>query len=128
MTGFLGRSIALTWDGASVAGVREKKKALSGAAVDVTSDEDNGWRTLLEDPQQNEVNLSLSGVTKSDVLRSAWFSGDRTATATLTYPDGGVLSGTFYLATYNETGPYNNATTFDCELQSSGAVTYTPGT
>lgn len=127
MTGFVGRSIALTWAGAAVAGVREKKKSLSGAAVDVSSDEDNGWRELLEVAQQNEVNLSLSGVTKSDTLRSAWFDGSRTATATLTYPDGGVLSGTFYLASYNETGAYNNATTFDCELQSSGEVTYTPG-
>ena len=127
MTGFVGRSIAMTWDGAAIAGVREKKKTLSGAAVDVSSDEDNGWRTLLEDPQQNEVNLSLSGVTKEDVLRAAWFDGDRTKAVTLTYPDGGVLSGTFYLSSYNETGPYNNATTFDCELMSSGEVTYTPG-
>lgn len=127
MTGFVGRSIALTWDGATVAGVREKKKSLSGAPVDVTSDEDNGWRTLIDSPQQNEVNISLSGITKSDALKVSWFSATRIAAVTLTYPDGGVLSGSFYLASYNETGPYNNATTFDAELQSSGEVIYTPG-
>ncbi len=126
MTGFVGRSIAMTWNGAAVGGVREKKKSLSGSAVDVSSDEDNGWRKLLEVAQQNEVNVSLSGVTKNGTLKGAWFSGARTGILVLTYPDGATMTGTFYLASYNETGPYNNATTFDAELQSSGEITYTP--
>gem|GEM_PF-3682251 len=51
----------------------------------------------------------------------AWFNGDRSQTAVITYPDGGVLSGTFFLA-----GAYNDATTFQAEPQSSGPVTSTP--
>jgi hypothetical protein len=46
-------------------------------------------------------------------------------TATITYPDGGVLSGTFFLASYTDTGAYHDATTFQAELQSSGPVSYT---
>lgn len=127
MAGYVGRTVAFAWDGAPVLGVREKGLALNGEAIDVSSDEDSGWRTLLATPGQNEVNVSLSGVTKDRRLRDAWFSGNRTKTATLTYPDGSILSATFYLANYNENNPYNEAVTFDCELQSTGTVSYTPG-
>ena len=126
----IGRAIELEWGSnspATIPGVREKGIALNGNPVDVTSDEDDGWRTLLEEPGENQINISVSGVTKSDVLRDAWFNGDRLDTAVITFPDGGVLTGQFLLATYNETGTYNDAITFEAELQSSGVITYTPG-
>ena len=127
MVGFIGRKIVLTWDGAAVDGVREKGIALNGEPVDVTDDVSDGWREVLAEAGEHQVNVSLSGVTKSDALKEAWFDvTDRIKTATITYPDGGVLSGSFFLATFSETGPYNDATTFEAEVQSSGAVTYTP--
>lgn len=122
----IGRNLTLTWGGSAVAKVREKSAALNGEAVDLSSDDDNGWRALDTGAGQNEVNLSLSGVLASDALKTDWFDGDRTKAVALTYPDGGVLAGNFYLASYTETAPYNEAVTFECELQSSGAVTYTP--
>lgn len=128
MAAFAGRSVAFTWNGSSISGIREKGISLAGEPIDITSDEDSGWRSLLTDvPSQNEVGISLSGVVKVDTLRAAWFSGARTKTVTLTYPDGGTLSGTFVLSSYNETGNYKDATTFDATLMSSGTVTYTPG-
>jgi len=127
MAAFKGRSVSFVWDGAAVLGVREKGVALNGEPIDVTSDEDAGWRTLLTESAQNEMNISLSGVSKDRRLKDAWFSGNRTKTASLTYPDGTIISASFYLANYNETGAYNDAVTFDCELQSTGTVTYTPG-
>lgn len=122
----LGRTIEFKWDGATINGVREKGISIAGEPVDVTSDENNGWRTLLEEAGQNQIDISISGVVKVATLRAAWFAGARTKAVTLTYPGGAVLSGTFYLASYNETGPYNDATTFEASLQSSGPVTYTP--
>ena len=126
MSADVGRSIDLTWNGVAVPGVREKGIAAAGEPVDVTSDENNGWRTLLTVAGQNEVSVSLSGVTKSGVLRSDWFAGTRTRTAVLTFPDGGSISGSFFMSSYNETGPYNDAVTFEAELLSTGVVTYTP--
>ena len=134
MPSFKGRAIAFTFgdDGAtppvarSIGGVREKSLALNGEAVDVSADDSNGWRELLTVPAENQVDLSISGVTRNDALKQDWFSGNRTKTATLTYPDGGVISGTFFLANFSETGAYNDATTFDAELQSTGPVTYIP--
>lgn len=125
MTANAGRTIELTWGGAAIAGVREKSVALNGEPIDITSDDSLGWRELLsDDPAENQVNISVSGVTKSFALKQAWFGNNRMQAVTITYPDGSVLSGNFYLATYTDTGPYNDATTFEAELQSSGAVAF----
>jgi len=127
MASFKGRELAFAWNGASIPGVRERSLELNGAEINVTSDEDNGKRTLLTVSAEDEVNISISGVTKSNALKTDWFNGTRTRTATLTYPDGGVLTGTFYLSSYKDTGPYNDAATFEATLLSSGAVTFIPG-
>lgn len=129
MDGFLGRDITFQWGGNSpgdtIAGVREKGIEINGEAVDVTSDENDGWRTVLAEPGQKEVTVSLSGVTKDTRLKQAIFGANRTQPVFFTYPDGGILSGNFYLQSYNETGAYNDATTFEAELISTGEVTYT---
>ena len=124
MPGTIGRKIALTWGGAAVQGVRQKNISVAGAPIDVSADEDDGWRTLLEEAGQNEVGVSLSGVTKSRALMSDWFNGTRTKTLVLTYPDGATLSGTFFLASYKDNGPYQDAVTFDADLVSTGPITF----
>lgn len=125
---FKGRSVTFEWNGSEIPGVREKGLAISGEPVDVTSDEDAGWRTLLDSngATQDQIDITLSGVTKSSILKRDWFEGSRSGTATLTYPDGTTISGTFYLSAYNETGAYNDATTFDATLMSSGPVVFSP--
>lgn len=126
MAGHLGREVEFEWNSAIIAGVREKGIALNGEAINVSSDEDNGWRTVLAEAGENQVDVSLSGVTKDVRLKTDWFAGTRTRTATITWPNGDVLSGTFFLAALNLTGPYNDAETFEATLQSTGAVTFTP--
>lgn len=130
MDGFLGRDIDFFWGGNSpgdqILGVREKGLEMNGEAVDVTSDENNGWRTVLSDPGQNEVTISISGVTKDDRLKQDWFGNRRMQPVTIRYPDGATATGQFFLQSYTDTGPYNDATTFEAELINNGEVTYTP--
>lgn len=126
MAGSAGRDVAFTWGGNPVTGVREKGFTANGAAIDVTDDDSAGWREVLAKASQNEVSISLAGVTKDDVLRTAWFSGARTETVELEYEDGGKISGDFFLQSYSEGIPYNGAVTFTAELISTGAITYTP--
>jgi predicted secreted protein len=132
MDGFLGRDIVLQWGGNSpgdiILGIREKGIECNGEAIDVTSDENDGWRVVLTEAGQNEVTISLSGVSKDDRIQRAWFSGQRTQPVFLTYPDGRIVSGTFFLQSFTDTGPYNDATTFEAELISTGPVTYSPAT
>ncbi len=122
-----GRKVSFTWGGVAIPGVRQKNLSVAGAPIDITSDDDAGWRTLLTDPTVREIGITLSGVTKSPQLKTDFFNGDTTKTGVLTYPDGSILSGQFYLSSYKDNGPYNDAMTFDADIMSTGAVSFTPG-
>jgi len=126
--GTLGRKIILKWNGTTIAGVREKGVACAGEAINVSDDDADGVRQLLSEAAEDTVDISLSGVLKSDVLAAAWFNKQRMGTVEITYPNGRVIAGDFWLASYNETGAYNDATTFEGSLQNSGTITFTPGT
>lgn len=126
MAAFLGRDIEFEWGAAPILGIREKGIAIAGEPINISSDEDNGWRALLAEAGENQVDITISGVTKDAVLKTAWFNGSRQAAVTITYPNGDELSGTFHLASFTDTGPYNDATTFEATLNSTGAVVFTP--
>jgi predicted secreted protein len=126
MAAIAGRAIEFEWNNAAVLGVREKGIALNGEPINVTSDEDSGRRKLLEVSAEDMVDITLSGVTKDTRLKTDWFAGTRTRTVTITWPNGDVLTGTFFLATLSMTGPYNDAETFEATLNSAGDFTFTP--
>lgn len=125
--GTVGRDIALVSRGSAILGVKEKGVTRNGEPVDVSSDESGGVRELLNVSKRDEVNITLSGITKDRVLKTEWHSKNRLGPRSLTYPNGDVLAGDFYLASYTETGPFEDAMTFQAELRSSGTITYTAG-
>lgn len=138
MPGFAGRKIILRWGAdesplVAMAGVRTKGIQINNEPIDVTNDDSDGWRTLLEEPGERTLNLSLSGIIIDGDLKEVVMGDgnspppDLVRHVTLTYPDGGELSGDFFLASYNETGEYNGAATFDLELQSTGEFVYDAG-
>lgn len=131
MAASVGRNITLNWGATSPAteiqGLREKGIEMSGEPIDITSDDDNGWRKLLGVTAENQITISISGVSKDDTLKTAFFNADRLENVVVVFPDGGELAGEFYLSSFSETGTYNEAIVFEAELQSSGTVTYTPG-
>lgn len=108
-----------------LAGVQEKSISINGEAIDISGDDSSGYRELMAEPGQKSVDVSVSGISKDDKLRVIAFANDRTLPLKILYPDGGTITGTFYLATYKETGPYKDAMTFEAEWQSTGAVTFT---
>jgi predicted secreted protein len=131
MTARLGRQVQLLWGNGSpqqpIEGLREKGVTFGGDAIDVTSDEDGGFRTLIENTVgQRELNITLSGVSKSPILRRARAAGQTSANATLIYPNGDTITGLFELVKYEETDKYNDAATFTAEIQSNGEYVYTP--
>ncbi len=127
MPGEVGRDVSFTWDGVEILGVQEKAINRTGNAIDVTSDEDDGHRTLLTKPSVNETNISLSGTLKSDKLANDFASGARTKPVVITYPNGRTITGTFFLQSYNETAPSNDAVKWTAECLSTGEVVETPG-
>ena len=125
MSKFLGRKVTLTWNAEPIANLRTKSVAINNEMVDVTDDDASGWRELLAEPGQKEVNISIDGVFASDTLLQKALSLGVLEDLELEYPDGGILSGSFALASYSQENPYNEAGTFDGELQSSGVIEYT---
>lgn len=123
---FKGRDVDFSWRTVDIPGVRQKGITLNGEAIDVTSDENNGIRTLLSTSSQDQIDLAISGVVKTSILRDDWMQGNRVQSVVIEYPDGATITGDFYLASYVETGVYNDAVTFDATLQSTGAWTYSP--
>jgi TP901-1 family phage major tail protein len=128
MAANLGRTITLGWGTPPVAveGLREKGIEMNGEPIDISSDDDAGWRRLLAVPGENQVNISLSGVSKNRVLQTDWFAGNRMKTAEITLDDNSKLEGSFFLASFSLTGTYNEAIVFEASLQSSGPIVYTP--
>lgn len=121
----LGRKATLSRNGTPIANLRTKSLQINNEIVDVTDDDSSGWAERLNEPGQTEVTFSIEGVLASDTLRAEALSQSLLKADTLTYADGGTLTGDFVLASYSEEHTYNDVVTFSAELQSSGAITYT---
>lgn len=127
MAANVGRNLKLKTGSTVIAGVRTKGVSINGEPIDVTTDDDAGYRTLLAEAGQMALDISVDGITKDNELRAAMAS-DTTLTltgASLEYPNGDTITGTFLLVSLEETGAYNDAVTFTASLQSSGQWTYT---
>lgn len=123
-----GRELLIKKGASVIAGVRTKTVTINGEPIDVTTDDDSGFRTLLADPATRMIDLSVEGITKDDTLRAivAGAGPQLLTDITIEYPDGAVIAGDFYLVSVEESGEYQDAVTFTASLQSSGAFTYTP--
>lgn len=124
-----GRNLVIKKNSTAIAGVRTKGIAVNNEPIDVTTDDEDGVRTLLSDPATTAVNLSVEGLTKDRVLRQAILGGGSLMLTDITidYPNGDTLSGNFFFGSLEETGEYQGAVTFTGELQSSGTITYSAG-
>lgn len=126
MAKHLGRKVIFKRDGEPVANLRTKELQVNRGPVDVSDDDSSGWREILPEPGQIEIDWSVSGILANDALRVEALTMGGIEADTIEYPDGGELTGDFFLSSYSETHEYNEVSTFDAELQSSGEMTYTP--
>lgn len=113
---------------ALVAGARGKTVTINNEPIDITTDGDDGFRTLLSDPATRSIDLSIEGVTKDTTLLSAATAGTPVLLSgyELRFEGIGVVASDFYLANVEYGAPYNEAVSFTASLQSSGEFTFTP--
>lgn len=107
-----------------------KSITLGSESIDVTSDCDNGFRTLLSEPAQRSIDMSVEGILRQDDFVGPIID-PTSPTAfleewTLDIPGIGAVSGDFFLSNFELGAPYNEATTFSASVQSSGEWTFTP--
>ena len=124
---FSGRQLTIKRDSTVVAGVRTKSMTINNTPIDITTDDDSGFRTLLELPGEKQIDASVEGLLKDETLIADAATGTSLIeNATITLPSGGVITGSFRLNSMEIGGEYLDSVTFTAELQSSGAFVYTP--
>lgn len=134
MPGLRGRAVAVLRNGTLVGGARTKSISIAGSPIDVTSDDDDGVRKLLDQPGQVDVEITVAGVAVGDGLRTeALSTSDRVQSTYFRYfgfegspADTHGFVADFFLANYSESAEYQGAVTFEATFQSAGPVTYTP--
>lgn len=129
MSRYGGRDIVIKIAGVPFAVVKEKTLTHNKEAVDVTADEDNGWRRLLPIAGSRSIDASVSGVCDDvniPLLQNLWIN-NAFADVTLEYPDGSVAEAEdgFYLNGFEASGSHDGDAAFSATLQSSGIVTIT---
>jgi predicted secreted protein len=120
-----GREIFVSRGATRILGGRAKSLNLNGEPVDVTTDDELGWRTLLAQFGVRSVDAEVQGVLKDDVVIDAWF--DNTVEAfTVTITGIGTFTGSFKMVNVPITGSHDGAIEYTGSLQSSGAIVFTP--
>ena len=129
---FVGRSLTFEFPtGTVIASVRTKSFTVDSSAIDVTTDDDAGIRTLLEAPGQHQVDLSVEGLLANDDLLQQIVDGTLfiqnlkiklpfTFTTTQS-----TIVGDFRFNNFEVSGEYQDAITFTATLQSTGTFTFT---
>lgn len=130
MAGFNGRDLTIDWDSTTLVGVRTRGYTVTNDYVDVTTDDDTGWRTLLADPGLRSLEVTVGGITSDEVLLADIMAASVAMTtlqidlpSSLTTP--GNLSGSFLISEFENTGEHDGAVEFSATFMSSGTVTYT---
>jgi predicted secreted protein len=128
---FVGRALVFEYPtGTTIASVRTKSFTVDSSAIDVTTDDDSGIRTLLEAPGQHQIDLSVEGLLANDSLLEQIVDGTLfIQNLTITFPFAGgtpaTIVGDFRLNNFEVSGEYQDAITFSATLQSSGTFTFT---
>lgn len=125
-----GRALTIDWVSVTIAGVRTRGYTITNDYVDVTTDDEDGWRTLLSDPATRSMEVTVGGLTKNQILLAEIMKANITGEPlTVNLPTTtGTLGGTFLVSSYEETGEHEGAVEFSATFMSSGEVTYTAGT
>jgi TP901-1 family phage major tail protein len=133
MTAFVGRKAVLSQGSplVAVAALRTKTMTIANEPVDITSDDDAGFRALLADPGTKTLDMSVEGVAKdvasfNTLLATATSGTDILDAFSILFPGIGTMAGDFVVSSFEIGAPYNEAATFSCSLQSAGAFTFTP--
>lgn len=127
MAAFAGRKATITKGATAIAAIRTRTVTINNEPIDITSDDDNGFRTLLELPGTKTLDMSIEGVAKDGVLLTSVMSTtDIMEAISILFPTIGTIAGDFVVTSFEVGAPYNEAATFSASLQSSGAFTFTP--
>ena len=133
MAGFNGRLMTVDMAETTLTGIKTRGFTINAEPVDITNDDDSGWRTLLAEPGLRSMEIPVAGITSDEILIAAIMEGTTYALSAVevllatgvgeTTP--GKLAGNFFLSSLEHTGETDGAVEFSATMMSSGAITYT---
>ncbi|HCZ00178.1 MAG: hypothetical protein A3D16_12140 [Rhodobacterales bacterium RIFCSPHIGHO2_02_FULL_62_130] len=125
-----GRLAVLSKASTAIGGVRVSTISIANESIDVTDKDSNGVIELLATAATQQVSISVEGVYDDPVLRDIAFGpGVSPLLTDLTFKFADALTtadtiaGNFFLSSYEEGNPHDDATDFKAEFVSSGAWT-----
>ena len=135
--GAASRDLIINKNSTRLLGISAKSISAAKEPIDITTDEDNGYRLFLSEAGTKTLDISFSGVTKDVILRGQILT-EQTQLLTdidIEFPlvggqstTGDTITGDFYFNGHSENGGGSDgAIEFDGTLQSSGVWTYTAG-
>lgn len=127
MPASIGRAMSFERDGQVIAGLRTKNLTINNEPVDITTDDASGFRTLMEESAERQIDASVEGLLFDDDLIMQAVQGEALITsATATLPSGATVTGDFRLNNVEVGAEYNDAITISAELHSTGEFTWSP--
>lgn len=131
MAGFNGTAFTFDWDSVTLVGVRTRSLTVSNEYVDVTTDDSNGWKTLLSDPSIRSVEVTVGGILTNEALladvMAANISGKPlTAKLPTALSTQGTLDGDYLITSYGQEASYDGSVEFSVTFASTGEIIYTP--
>lgn len=124
--GYNGRSLRIVRNGLVIAQVQTKSVPHTREPVEVTTDDDDGWRRLLPYPGRRAVDINCDGVASENnyaLLRDEWL-GNVMSDVEIHHADGAVESceDGFFLSSLEFSGEEEGHVAFSAAWQSSGPV------
>jgi TP901-1 family phage major tail protein len=111
---------------ASIGGIRSKSFSLSSEEIDITSEDSDEWKTILDKAGIRSVAVSGSGVYSNaenvKSLRNSFLNNEMVCMVLLEAKDQLVWSGCFKIASIEISGDYNAESSLSISASSSGKV------
>jgi predicted secreted protein len=130
MAEFVGRKCTITGTSLGLVGAATAKTfSVNNELVDVTSDDDSGFRKLITDAVgKRSLDISLEGIFKDGDILGILLGAETGMSDTfdILFPTIGTVSGDFMFASIELGAPTEEGATFSTSLQSTGAFTFVP--
>lgn len=128
MSAATGRALIIKRNGTKIAAVVSKSLSINNEAIDITTDDDAGIRTLLEASGVRSLDISIEGVLMSDalLLEAVAVTPVLIDDGDIVFPSGLTISGNFRLNSMEISGESAGRVQFSGTLQNTGAWTVTP--
>ncbi len=124
------RELTFDWSSTTLVGVKSRSMGITNDFVDVTNDDDAGWRTLLATPGLRALEVTL-GIIVSDEILLTEIMAASVASDTLkadlpsSLASPGNLSGSWLLSNLEYSGDSDGVVELNATFLSTGAIVYT---